>query len=305
MTSKIFVLTGRSINSESVINSLSRLKDREKKSPYDFDIVAATGENLIDVLQDKDVVAGILPGCDSSQNIRDQIKTTGLKALRHFVTEQGGALAGFCAGGYLMGNEINYGACFVETAQRSSKDNLELIDADFYGPLSHLVLDYAYKHPTKPYISLAHINTKDRQNLPIAYWHGGVALLPENQTELRPLATFPQPILINTHGNVCETIAPIAVGVKDFPNGGKAISSAVHPEAYGDDLDRHTRHMRRQKKNTHYRDLHESYTATVQVLKQHDDGVYSLFKDIVDEMLDSGKARKQANKTLETTALTR
>src|SRR5262249_15552735 len=143
----------------------------------DFDIVSADKNTLQDILKYPGTVAGIIPGSDSSQNIRSQIGRDGLDALRNFVMRKGGALAGFCAGGYLMGTKITYGACFPKKHQRSSDDNLNLIDATFYGPLSHLMLDYAFKHPEHPYISLAHVKTAREENLPVVYWHGGVPLL--------------------------------------------------------------------------------------------------------------------------------
>src|SRR5690606_2016605 len=158
--------------------------------------------------------------------------------------------------------------------------NLRLIEAPSSGPLSSLVLDYAFKHPEKPYISLAQVQTKHHEKLSIAYWHGGIALLPEDQNELRPLATFPEPLLINTHDDICAKIAPITIGVKDFPQGGKAIISAVHPEVFGDYLEPYTRHMALQKENSHYRALQEPYRATAEILKENQEGLYCLFKDI-------------------------
>lgn len=289
---QIFVLTGQGINSEPVTESLRQLQHTNNKvgEKYNFNVVSANPANLCAILEDPETIAGFIPGGDSSQQTRAQIGQRGMKTLHDFVTNDGGALTGICKGGYMLGENVIYGSCFPAEFQRQSRQNIDLIKATYYGPLQHLLLDYAFEHPDKPYISLANIAYgEDTIQTPIVYWHGGVPVLKPGQKELRPLAKFSDPFHVAVDNILYEKVDPIAIGVKDFPlSGGKAISSTVHPEVSGDYLEKYSKYMA--KSHSHYAALQKPYEKTASVLKENKSAVFGLFKVIVDEMLDCGKA---------------
>lgn len=286
---QLFIYSGHTVNAEPVLLAAGKTRASMGMS---FDIVMATNQTLPGILHDPKTVGGFIPGSDSSQNIRDQIGDDGMRMLHDFVSVDGGALAGFCAGGYLLNKTITYGHCFTEPRhRRQSSRNIGLVDATCYGPLAGLVLDYALTHPENPYISITNIDFQHQEQListPVAYWHGGISLLAAGQRELQPLATFTHGIKSVSGGELGDDTANIAIGFKDFASGGRVITSAIHPEVTGAYLDKYVPQMA--VTHAHYRDLQAQYAQTARVLTAHDGAIATLFGSIVSKMLECRRA---------------